>query len=108
VKLPNLTELDLQRRMEETPHIQVFLACSITRKKTEGCNRCQRCFNKVLGKGSEYLCKCDISVFLIDLLKFLKNNILLLCHNGVLCVDLCGKLNNLMMQPVQDALDGAH
>ena len=35
-------------------------ACSVVPKKTWGCNR-QRCFNKVLSKGSEYLCKCDIS-----------------------------------------------
>uniref|UniRef100_A0AAZ3SH51 Tc1-like transposase DDE domain-containing protein n=1 Tax=Oncorhynchus tshawytscha TaxID=74940 RepID=A0AAZ3SH51_ONCTS len=35
-------------------------ACSVIPKKTRGCNRCQRCFNKVLIKGSEYLCKCNI------------------------------------------------
>jgi hypothetical protein len=28
-----------------------------------GCNHCQGCFNKALSKGSEYLCKCDISSF---------------------------------------------
>jgi hypothetical protein len=31
--------------------------CSVIPKKNWGCNRCQRCFNKVLRKGSEYLCK---------------------------------------------------
>ena len=36
-----------------------------TVKKTRGCNRCQRCFNKVLSKGSKYLCKCDIASFFI-------------------------------------------
>uniref|UniRef100_A0A674BKQ5 Ig-like domain-containing protein n=1 Tax=Salmo trutta TaxID=8032 RepID=A0A674BKQ5_SALTR len=49
---------DLQRRMGETPQIQVCQACSIISKKTRGCNRCKRCFNKVLSKESEYLCKC--------------------------------------------------
>ena len=43
-----------------------------------GCNRCQRCLNKVLSKGSEYLCKSDINLFL-------------LCHYGLLCVDWEGK-----------------
>jgi hypothetical protein len=54
---------DLQRRMGETPQIQVCQACSIIPKKTWGCNRCQRCFNKVLSKRSEYLRKCKMSVF---------------------------------------------
>jgi hypothetical protein len=54
--------MDLQRKMRETHEIQVCQACSVIPKKTRGCNRCQRCFNKLLSKGSEYLCKCDISV----------------------------------------------
>ena len=45
------------RRMGETTQIQVCQACSVIPKKTRGCNHC---FNKVLSKGSEYLCKCDI------------------------------------------------
>ena len=53
---------DLQRRMRETPQIQVCQACSIIPKKTQDCNLCQRCFNKVLNNRYEYLCKCDISV----------------------------------------------
>jgi hypothetical protein len=52
--------------------------------KTRGCNRCQRCFNKVLSKGSEYLCKCD--VYFYTFAKVSKN-LFLLCHYGVLCVD---------------------
>ena len=44
---------DLQRRMGETPRIQVCQACSIIPKKSRGCHRWQRCFNK----GSEYLCE---------------------------------------------------
>ena len=36
--------------------------CAKLPKKTRGCNHCQRCFNKVLSKGSERLCKCDISI----------------------------------------------
>ncbi|CDQ82215.1 unnamed protein product [Oncorhynchus mykiss] len=43
-----------RRRMGETPQIQVCQACSVIPKKTQYCNRCQSCFNKVLSKGSEY------------------------------------------------------
>ena len=57
---------DLER-MGETPQIQVCQACSVIPKKTQGCNRCQMCFNKVLSKGSEYL--CDISVYIMSLRK---------------------------------------
>uniref|UniRef100_A0A8C7U7W5 G-protein coupled receptors family 3 profile domain-containing protein n=1 Tax=Oncorhynchus mykiss TaxID=8022 RepID=A0A8C7U7W5_ONCMY len=32
-------------------------------QKTQGCNRCPWCFDKVLSKGSEYLCKGDICFF---------------------------------------------
>ena len=61
---PDRARQDLQRRMEETPQKkQVCQACSVTPKKNRCCNRCQRCFNKVLSKGSEYLHKCHISVF---------------------------------------------
>ena len=55
--------------MGETPQIQVYQAWSIIPKITRGCIRC---FNKVQSKGSEYLCKCDISLFLIHLQTFLK------------------------------------
>ena len=54
----NLTEFeDLQRRMgcQACSQIQVCQACSIIPKNTQVCNRCQRCFRKVLSKGSEYL-----------------------------------------------------
>jgi transposase len=79
----NLTELE--RICRETPQIQVCQACIVIPKKTLGCNLCQRCFNKVLSRRSEYLCKCDISVlFLIHLQTFL--NLLLLGDYGVLCV----------------------
>jgi hypothetical protein len=50
----------------------VFQACSVKPKKTEGCNRCQRCFNKVLSIGYEYLCKCYISVIYLYILLFIK------------------------------------
>ena len=46
---------DLQRRMGEALQIQVFPACSVIPKKTQCCNRCQRCFNNVPSKRSEYL-----------------------------------------------------
>ena len=48
---------DLERRMGKTPQIQVYQVCIIP-KKTQGSNHCQRCFNKVLSIGTEYLCKC--------------------------------------------------
>jgi hypothetical protein len=44
--------------MGETPQIQVCQACSIIPKMTLCSNCSQRCVNKVLSKGSEYLCKC--------------------------------------------------
>ena len=67
----NLTELeDLQRRLGEIPQIQMCQACSVITRKTWGYNHCQRCLNKVLSKGSEYLCKCDIYVFYLHFQKF--------------------------------------
>ena len=39
---------------------RICRACRVVPNMTRGCNRCQRCFNKVLSKGSEYLCKGDI------------------------------------------------
>jgi hypothetical protein len=45
-----------------SPIYRCVKACSVIPKKTQGCNHCQMCFNKVLIKGSEYLCKYDISV----------------------------------------------
>ncbi|XP_071190235.1 uncharacterized protein [Salvelinus alpinus] len=41
--------------MGVTPQIKVCQAYSVIHKKTQGCNRCQKCFNKVLSKGPEYL-----------------------------------------------------
>ena len=46
---------DLQRRLGETPQKQMCQAFSIIPKKTRDCNCCQRGFNKVLSKESEYL-----------------------------------------------------
>ena len=83
---------DLQRKMGETPLIQVCQDCSVIPKKPQACYSCQRCFNKVLSKGSEYLCKCDISGCLKKkhLQKCPKKQFLI-CHYGVLCVDWWGK-----------------
>ena len=47
------THKTLQRRMGEALQEQVCQACSLIPKKIQGCNRCQRCFNKVLSEGSE-------------------------------------------------------
>ena len=84
---PDTAWENLQRRMGETPQIQVCHACSVGMpKKTRGCNRCKRCFNKVLRKGSEYLCKCHISVNK----KIKKEQTCLkpcFCHYWILCVE---------------------
>ena len=59
----NLAELERICREEwaKLPK-QGCQAYSVIPKTTQGCNRCQMCFNKVLSKGSEYLHKCDISL----------------------------------------------
>ena len=90
---PDRAWQNLQRRMGETPQIQVCQACSVIPTKTQGCNRCQRWFNKVLSKGSEYLCKCHISgfYFIIN-----SKNLFLLCHYVVLCIDWWGEKNNII------------
>jgi hypothetical protein len=56
----------------------VCQACSVIPKKTWGYIRCQRCFNKVLSKGSEcfFYEFANISI-----------NLFLLCYYGILCVD---------------------
>jgi hypothetical protein len=77
--------LHMQRRMRETPQIQVCQACSVIPKKTRGCNCCQRCFNKVLSKGAEYLSKHDISVFCFYKFATISKNLFLFCHYWVLC-----------------------
>ena len=61
---------DLQKSIGETPPKQVCQACSVIPKKTKGCNRCRRCFNIIPSKGSEYLCKCNISVLFFISKKF--------------------------------------
>ena len=68
----NLTEFERVCREE----IQVYQACRVIPMKTSGCKSCQRCFNKVLRKGYEYLCKYDISLFFfyIYFQKCLKNS----------------------------------
>jgi hypothetical protein len=78
----------LQRRMGETPQIQVCQACSVIPKKTWGCNCCQMCFNKVLSKGSEYLQYVNVIFQLLIFNNVAKNekNLFLLCHYRVLCV----------------------
>jgi hypothetical protein len=43
----------------------VWQACSAIPKKTQDCNCCQRCFNQVLSKGSQYLCKWEISLYFL-------------------------------------------
>ena len=73
------------RRMGETPQIQVCQACRVIPKKTRGCNLCQRCFNKVLSEGCEFLCKFNFEYICKNV------NLILLLHFGVLCVD-CGNL----------------
>jgi hypothetical protein len=69
----------------QAPQIQVCQAFNAIPKKPRGGNCCQRCFNNVLSKGSEYLCKCDI--FILNKFTNISKNLVLLCHYGVLCVD---------------------
>jgi hypothetical protein len=54
--LPIQPDRALRGRMGVTPQVQVCQACSVIPKKSRGCNRCQRSFNKVLSK-------CDTSGF---------------------------------------------
>ena len=83
----NLTELEWNCReeWEKLPKYRSCQACSVILKKTRGYNRCQRCFNKVLSKGSEYLCKCVISRGVCT-----NTFLLLLCQNWFNC---CFSLN---------------
>ena len=92
----NWTRLDISGEIwkrGEAPQIQWNQACSVIPKKTQGCNRCQRFFNKVLSKVSEFSCKCYISVKFFN--TFAKT-MFLFCHYGVLCVDWWGEKNNLI------------
>lgn len=60
--LSNLTELEriwMTNPIQIHP-IQVCTTCQIILKKIQGCNCCQRCFNKAL---SNYFSTCDISFF---------------------------------------------
>jgi hypothetical protein len=82
----NLTELERIGR-EEWEKLPKYICAKY--KKTRGCNRCQRCFNKLLSKGSEYLCAFYISDILF--IEISKNVCLLLCHYGVLCRLMRGK-----------------
>ena len=80
-----------QRRMGETPQIQVCQACCIIPKKTQGCNHCQRCFNKVLSKGCQYWCNVIFQLFYIYIhLTNFFTNLFLLCRCWLLFVDWLG------------------
>ena len=80
--------------MGETPKLQVCLACSVIHKKTRVCNRCQKVMNKVLSKGSEYLCKCILTLRKKSVIILLiSKNLCLLCHYGVVCRLMRGKTN---------------
>jgi hypothetical protein len=61
----NLIEFEriCREKMWETLQKQVCQSCSYIPNKTCGCNHSHRFFNKVLSKGSKYVCKCDISIF---------------------------------------------
>ena len=58
----NLTELERICR-EEWKKLPKYRYGKLVASYPRRPNRCQRCFNKVLSKGSENLCKSDISVF---------------------------------------------
>ena len=65
----NLTELEsiCREEWEKLPKYRCAnLVASYPRRL---CNHCQRCFTKVLSKGSEYLCKYNISVIFLYICK---------------------------------------
>ncbi len=61
----NLTELEriCKEEWQKIPQSRSANLVCIIPKKARGSNCSQKCFNWALSKGSEYLCKCDISVF---------------------------------------------
>ncbi len=85
-------------RMEDNNHFGSQMmksnACCIIPKKIWGGNWCQRCFNKVLSKGCEYLfLHIYMWYFFIYFFKFAKisNKLLSHCHYGVLFVEFWAK-----------------
>ncbi len=54
---------EIRRIMADNCQMMMSKACSIILKKTWGCNWSERCFNKVLSKGCEYLRTCDFFFF---------------------------------------------
>ena len=80
---------NLQRRMGETPQIQLCQACSVIPKKTQGRNACQRWFNKVLKYWVWILMhsKCNIYIFIYKLANTISHKTVF----GVLSVDWWGE-----------------
>ena len=83
-----LTEIEriCWEEWEKLPKCQ---ACRVIPKRNRGCNRCQRCFNKLLSKGSEYLLYVNVIFPVLCICKFAKitKKPILLCHYWVLCLD---------------------
>ena len=77
----NLTELERLCR-EEWEKLPKYRCAKLV-----GCNRCQRFFNKVLSKVSEYLCKGFIRFFSFDKLANISKKLVFLCHYGELYVN---------------------
>jgi hypothetical protein len=67
--------------------------CRVLPKKTLGCNRYQRCFNKVLNNGLNMWIWYFNFVIFNNFAKTSKN-VFLLCHDGVLCADWWGGGDN--------------
>jgi hypothetical protein len=84
LSLFNLTELEriCREEWEKLPKYRCAKLVASYPRRLNALNRCQRCFNKVLSKGSEYLCKCDTN---------LSTNLFLLCHYGEWCVNWWGE-----------------
>ncbi len=82
---------EVRRRIADNCQMLMCKAWRIIPKKTCGCNWCQRCFNKVLSKGCEYLCTCDFLFFIFNTFAKISNKLLSRCHYGVSFVEFWGK-----------------
>jgi hypothetical protein len=74
--------------MGEIPQIQVCQACSVIPIYLTKVLQQSTEYYYYYIKGSEYICKCDISGFILNKFANISKNLFLLCIYGVFCVDL--------------------